>query len=396
MPKATFTDRSLQALPPAPKGTRYDRKDSEVRGLAIRVSDTGRKVFVLIARYPGGTNAVRRTIGEYPDISLEEARDIARDWRKLLRQRKDPKIEEERRKAHSFQTVAEQYIEHVKRLGQRRAGEVERVINRELLPKLKGKDITEVTRQDITLIIQAAINRGAPAMAHGILAVTKRLFNWAINGPGIIEHAPTDRIKPSILIGQRSTRSRVLTDEELKDLWKAANKLKYPIGPIVKLLVLTGLRRSEVAEARWSEFDLEKKVWVIPAERMKNKKPHAVPLIPVMINILGKLPRFKKGDALFSYSFGQNTVTNYSQIKYSLDDEFDTETPWTLHDIRRTMRTHLSSLPIEDLVRELVLAHSKGGMHRVYDLYQYLDEKREALELWSEKLRKIVRTPSDD
>jgi integrase len=395
MPKKLVTDKTIQGLKPRSAG-RYDHLDSEVKGLAVRVNTDGSKSFVLIARFGGSRNSTRRKIGDYPDVSLEEAREIARDWRKLIRQRKDPKVEEERAKAHSFQTVAEQYIEHIKRLKQRRAFEAERIINKELLPRLGGKDITEVTRQDVTLIIQAAVSREAPAMAHSILAVAKRLFNWAINGPGIIDHAPTDRIKPAILIGKRSERHRVLTDAELKELWQAATKLKYPVGPIVKLLVLTGLRRSEVAETSWSEFDLEKKLWTIPAERMKNKAAHVVPLVPVMVNILNKVPRFKRGDHLFSYSFGAGPVTNYSRMKQQLDDALWGEVgKFVLHDIRRTVRTHLSSLPIEDIVRELVIAHSKGGMHRIYDQYGYLDEKREALELWAGKLRGIVQGESE-
>jgi integrase len=147
-----------------------------------------------------------------------------------------------------------------------------------------------------------------------------------------------------------------------------------------------------------------RQLWTIPAERMKADAPHTVPLTSEAIKIVETLPRFQNGGHLFSTPFGQKPVCGFSKAKTRLDslmlDELRSFAadpnaveiePWTIHDIRRTVRTGLSALPIPDLVRELVIAHAKPGLHKVYDQYAYLNEKRQALELWATRLRAIVR-----
>jgi len=182
--------------------------------------------------------------------------------------------------------------------------------------------------------------------------------------------------------------------------------MAYPYGPLFRLLALTGQRKSEVAEARWGEFDLGAGVWLIPRGRMKGDAPHVVPLTPEAVALLKALPRFESGDFLFSMTFGQKPVNGFSKAKDNLDkamlaelrkqapDEKAREKikfePFVIHDIRRTVRTGLSALPVPDLVRELVIAHTKPGLHKVYDQYAYLDEKRHALELWTARLRSII------
>jgi integrase len=172
----------------------------------------------------------------------------------------------------------------------------------------------------------------------------------------------------------------------------------YPYGPLLRLLALTGQRKSEVADARWSEFDLQQKLWTIPAARMKADAPHVVPLSDAAIEILKTLPRFESGDHLFSTIFGVKPVNGFSKAKDILDRKLKQilgkpVEPFVIHDIRRTMRTGLSALPIPDLVRELVIAHTKPGLHKVYDQFAYLDEKRQALDLWAGRLRDIITPP---
>jgi integrase len=183
--------------------------------------------------------------------------------------------------------------------------------------------------------------------------------------------------------------------------------MPYPYGSLFRMLVLTGQRKSEVAEAQWSEFDLERKLWTIPAERMKADAPHVVPLTDDVIAILDALPRFKKGDHLFSLTFGEKPVNGFSKAKANLDKAIITELrkgtdeakarekikldPFVIHDIRRTMRTGLSALPIPPDVAELIIAHARPGLRRVYDQYSFEVEKRHALELWAGRLRDIVQ-----
>ena len=144
-----------------------------------------------------------------------------------------------------------------------------------------------------------------------------------------------------------------------------------------------------------------------PAERMKMEAAHVVPLTDEVATILAQLPRFKKGDHLFSTTFGAKPVNGFSKAKELLDKKTLADLrsgaehpeqivlePFVIHDIRRTMRTGLSALPIPDMVRELVIAHARPGLHQVYDQYSYVDEKRRALELWAARLRSIVDPPA--
>jgi integrase len=185
---------------------------------------------------------------------------------------------------------------------------------------------------------------------------------------------------------------------------EGGRQVGYPYGPLFKLLILTGQRKSEVAEAQWSEIDSTKKIWTIPAGRMKARAAHVLPLSDDAMEVLRSLPRFDGGDYLFSVQFGKRPVAAFSAAKARFDAEMlkvirEAEPKaklagFVIHDIRRTVRTGLSAIPnISDLVRELVIAHTKPGLHKVYDQYAYFDEKRFALDAWAARLRSIVEPP---
>jgi integrase len=407
-PKRKLSDRTLKshrALEPAKKGKTYDVMDAVVPGFGVRVSETGRRTFVLTARYPGSPNPTRRALGSYGELTLEQARNKARHWLELIRGGIDPAIHEARQRqaelrkqANTFATVADDFIKD-KLPGERKGREAERDIRREFIPAWGKRPIAEIVPDDVRAIVKAAKDRGAPYQAHNLLVLARRMFSWAIDQQVYgLETSPCERLKPKAIIGKKGIRTRILDDGELRALWKATEHLRYPYGPLFQVLTLTGQRKSEVAEARWSEFDLARKLWTIPAERMKADAAHVVPLTDDVMAILESLPRFTKGDHLFSTGFGLRPVNGFSKGKARLDKAMVAElgrevTPFVIHDIRRTVRTGFSALPVPDLVRELVIAHTKPGLHRVYDQFAYLDEKRRALELWAARLRSIVQPP---
>jgi integrase len=206
--------------------------------------------------------------------------------------------------------------------------------------------------------------------------------------------SPIAHLRPAAIVGAKASGSRILSDQELASLWRTSGDLGYPWGSVYRILILTGLRLNEVADARWAEFDLSAKLWMIPAARMKGKnhkaRPHAVPLTESVLDILHSLPRFTGGDHLFSTTFGEKPVWIGSKIKARVDALMGDPPPWTNHDIRRTVRSGLSRLKISEEAREAVLAHVRPGVKGVYDRYEYLDEKREALTLWSERVLRIA------
>jgi integrase len=245
------------------------------------------------------------------------------------------------------------------------------------------------------------VARGSPYQARNLYGYAQRIFNWAI-GRGVydITGSPLDRLKSSELVGKKRPRTRTLNDAEIAALWRAAQRLGYPYGPLFQLLLLTGQRKSEIAEARWREIDLKARLLIVPAARMKGDAPHVVPLVADAMQIIEALPRFADGDYLFSTMAGSNPVNGFSKSKLRLDqlmlDELRKENPeallvpFVIHDLRRTMRTGLSSLPVPNLVRELVIGHVKPGLHKVYDQYAYLPERTDALALWAARLRSII------
>jgi integrase len=422
MAKRKLTDRTLKALKPKPGGL-YDVMDASFSGFGVRVSETGRRTFILVSRFPGSKNPTRRALGTYPAMSLERAHARARHWLALLEQGKDPadeeerqRLAEERKRANSFAAVAEDFIKE-KLAGERKGREVERDIRREFIPAWGRRPVTEITDLDVLSVIKAK-KSSAPAQARNLLGIAKRLFAWTkdqrVYG---LTSSPCADLRPAKLIGDKIAGDRILSDDEMFALWRAADRSPYPIGPIYQVLTLTALRLNEAADASWPEFDLRNGIWTIPAGRMKGKngkaRPHAVPLTEELLGLLSTLPRFGKGDFLFSTSFGAKPVWVSDKVKRRIDarmlltlralarmrgdDPTKVVLPhWTNHDIRRTVRSQLSRLKISEEAREAVLAHARPGIKGTYDLHDYLDEKREALKLWAARLRTIVEPARDN
>jgi integrase len=446
---ATF----IEGLPPAPPGRQIDVMDTEVAKLAVRISDRGRKSFVLYTRFPGSSAPTRRRLGDPQIMSVADARARARQWLALIADGKDPSEEADKarqqeadRKAVTFESVAWEFLKRQvigaaefdrlsalareqhpdrpladalaltirdprnrARPRMRKAPVYTKQIARELIAPWGKKPITDIRRADVLDMLDGLVERGSPYSAHNVLGLARRLFNWAIvRGAYGIEHSPCDRLKPKDAIGSaKLSRNRVLTDAEIATFWRAAGALGYPWGPCFQLLLLLGQRRSEIAEARWSEIDLANKLWTIPAERMKTGLAHTVPLPDDAVAILQSLPRFKSGDHVFSSitghgggAFGRFPITGFGKAKDRLDAAIKQTLPdlkpFVTHDLRRTMRTRLSGLPIEDVVREAMIAHTRKGIAAIYDLHRYDDEKRNGFALWAARLRSIVAPPPDN
>jgi integrase len=155
------------------------------------------------------------------------------------------------------------------------------------------------------------------------------------------------------------------------------------------LLLLTGQRLREVAEMQWSEIQLDKALWTIPADRMKGDAAHEVPLSSMAVEILKSLPRWP-GPYIFSTTGGERPISGFSKMKLRIDSALAEAIPaWRFHDLRRTMRTGLGGLPVPSNVAEMTIAHAQPSLHQIYDRHSYRDEKRRAFELWAARLKAI-------
>ena len=448
--KRALSDRVITALKSASDGLPYDVGDTTTPGLAVRVmpataaGQTPVKTYTLIARYGGKrSNPARRAIGRVGQITLDQAREKARNWLDLLAQGKDPANEEkrageeaERRRANTVANVIEDYIA-TETLKQRRGRHVARELRRVILPLWGAHPIADITRADVQGMIEAVrdngavkmlaahgtklergYTRGTPTYARALLSYITTVFGWAIErGAYGLESSPCDHIRAERILGPRRQRTRSLGPDELFALWRAVARMPYPVGPAYQLLALAGLRLNEVLRAERTEFDLRGKVWTIPESRMKGRngraKAHAVPLTPRMLAIIEALP---SNGTKFLFSKGSRPHYLDDREKGALDarmlhtlkalarkrgeNPIRVElAPWVNHDLRRTLRSALSQVRVGGRVRfhedvkEAVLAHVKGGIRGTYDVYDLLPEKREALEHWDRHLMLIVAPP---
>jgi integrase len=377
-------------------------------GFGIRIGRTGKPTFFAMRRQRGAgrSQAVRITIGTYPLIPLLEARQRARDLLRDLHAGIDPREREAERlraeaaeKLNTFRAVAEEFIaRHVARA--RTARSIELRIRRELIARWGDRPITGITRRDVIEMIEEIVDDGRPAAAHATLAYTKKLFGWAI-ARDILEHSPSDRVSARDLIGAKRARQRVLSDAELALIWRAtegAIEATYPDAPFVRLLLLLGVRRGELAHAKWGEFDLDKGTWTLVGDRTKNADPLVVPLPKAAIEILWALPRFNSGH-VFAAARGAGAVNSFDAIKERLDGRLaalnggKSLESFTFHDLRRTFRTGLSTLGVAPHVAELCIGHRQRGIAAVYDVNRFERERREAMERWAAHLRSIVEPP---
>jgi integrase len=402
--KVRITDAVLKGLKAAPTGKRNYVWDTVLPGFGVMTMGTGTSSFIIYCRFGGSRSPSRRKIGTVGRLGLAEARVKGREQLELAYQGRDPKAEEraarlaaEARK--TFGELVETFIaRHVSK--QRKAKDVEREIRREILPKFGDRPIEEITRKDIAALIGEIRDRPAPRHAHNIFGHVRRFYSWLLAQPefeDLVPASPCDRIRAKDLIGEKRPRQRVLSDAEIAAVWKATKKLNDPWRSFYQLLFLTGARKSEVSDAKRSEFELagKKPLWTIPSTRFKSDKVHLVPLSSTAVELLEQIPEGDRGDFVFSTTGGKIPVDGFSKSKRKLDElaaiELGVELePWQVHDIRRSVRTQLSKLRVPTEVSELVIGHTLPTLHKVYDQHHFLDERREALEKWAARLRSIV------
>jgi integrase len=303
--------------------------------------------------------------------------------------------------------VAEEFIDnYLPRLRSRKV--VEALIRRELIPILGDKPIGEIRRRDIIALIENIKSRGkvfpgkrrttsgGTYAARHAFAQLSKFFNWAvardIEG---LESSPCSGVKVSDLLGASQPRSRVLTETEIRAVWEAFTNMGWPFGDAFRLLLLTGQRLREIAEAQWNEVDFEQAILTIPAERMKANAEHIVPLSAAAMALLRGVPRFAGGGFIFSATAGRKPVSGFSKATNQARQLAGILGHWQLHDLRRTVRTRLSELGVSPFTAELVMAHTQTGVHGVYDLHKYDAEKRDALIKWEARLLSIVAPPNN-
>lgn len=387
-----FTDRYVLHL--KPKAARYDVWNGA--GLGVRVSPKGRRSWVMVYRFQGKPRYA--TLGTYPELSVAQAHEAHRKALAELEQGIDPgaKVVQERQEERHAPTVAAlaaEYLEKWVKPRNRAAPEVERILNKEVLPKWGTRKAREITRRDVIALLDSIVERG-PIMANQTLAVIRKMFNFAVDR-AILESSPCLRVKAPGLLSQRE---RVLSDEEIKALWTGLAKAAMAPGTrlALKLQLATAQRKGEVALLRWEQVDWNAATWTIPGETAKNGKAHCVPLSALALDLLKQAKELAAGSVwVFPGPRGNGTApigattADHAMRKALPVLGLADVTP---HDLRRTAASHMTALGIPRLVVAKILNHTDRSVTAIYDRHSYDPEKRDALEQWARKLRALVAT----
>jgi integrase len=400
--------------------SRQEIPDGLLTGLYLIVQPSGARSFAVRYRYAGQPRKL--TLGAFPAINLETARTLGAKALRAAAVGRDPATEKREAKADAqrraaeetrgqrdiYESVAREFIQRhaMKNTRETTWRETIRVLGFKLsdgelveaggdvMDAFKGRKVQDITKRDIVALLDTIHDR-APIMANRTLAVIRRLYTWAASRD-IVEASPCSMIDPP---AQEHSRDRVLTDDELRLFWNAAAADGWPYGPIFQLMALTGQREGEVAGMRWGEIDLEKKLWTLPASRVKNDEEHAVPLSDSAVEIIKSLPRIKSDGGFVFIGRRGKPVSSFSRAQDQINvaitkaNKGKSLPAWVPHDLRRTVASGMARLGIQLPVIEKVLNHRSGsfrGIVAVYQRHSFAEEKRIAIAIWASHVESAV------
>jgi integrase len=372
--------------------------DDRRPGFGLMVTNTGKRSFLFQYRNAKGQSRRATLIGttKLPD---------AHKWADILQgevakgadpvaKKKTERVEQSKRR--KFRTIAEAYLKResprVRSMDQREA-----ILNRLVYPAFGDKPIDQIKRKDVVALLDDIQDRNGAAMADSTLMVVRRIMNW---------HASRDEDFRSPIVRGMSrgdpssrARTRVLTDDEIRALWRAADEIHKPAGlmmfaRMLQFILLTAVRRMEAA--RMDRRERNEAEWLIPAARVKNKRDFLLPLSGAAVSLLDSLPVV--GDKDFGPVFtptGSRPIAAFDQFKKAFDEKCGFS-DWTIHDLRRTARSLMSRAGVDPDHAERVLNHAIGGIRGVYDRHAFCQEKKNALEALASLLDRIINPPASN
>ena len=442
MSKKTLTAAAVKKL--LPGVARREVTDGGCPGLHLVIQPSGRKSWALRFRRPDG-KPTKLTLGsvdlsgaESPHeptigapLTLAAARRLAADLHRQRAMGRDvvadhaaarrrQQAEREARNPNTFATAARRFIEqHAKaktrtwvlsaRLLGLRPHDLEPIPGG-VADRWADRPASEITPHDIHSLIDEVRTRGVPglerrrkgkseSMAWVTLARLSKLFSWLVEQRVIEKNPCTGVHRPDTSIA----RDRVLDDPELRWFWLACGDLGEPLGPLLKLLLLTGQRRNEVAGMTRAELSEDGATWALPASRAKNKRPHIVPLSQAAQDLIAGVQVIAGKPGYIFTTTGESHVSGWSKTKRRLDarmlelaraEKADAVIPpFTIHDLRRSCAAGLQRIGVPLPVTEKILNHVSGsfrGITGVYQRHQYIEERREALERWALNVQGLV------
>ncbi len=367
--------------------------DDALPGFGVRLRAGGKRSWVV--QYRVGAQQRRLSLGSISSIDAAEARKRAKSALAQVALGQDPQAAKAaaripETKEMTLVELVERYLPVAKR--KLKPGSYDNVVihlQKHWKP-LHKMGVVDLQRRHVADQLGRLAASSGLYSANRSRAALSKLFSWAI-GEGLAES--------NVVVGTNKAidevaRERVLTDDEVRAAWQCSGPGDY--GQIIRLLILTGQRRGEVGGILWSELHLEQALWTIGGDRTKNHLPHDIPLGESVLEIITAMPRNPKRD--FVYGSGNGSFQGWSKAKLELNVRIAEavgapNTPWRLHDIRRTVATRMGDLGVLPHVVEAVLNHvsgTKAGVAGTYNRALYAAEKREALNRWATRVGEIV------
>lgn len=390
-----FNDRSIKALKPGSKRKIYWESCSHgIGNLGIRVSPVGRKAWIFMYRFDNRARML--TLGVYPKMSVAQAHAACGAAINKRLHGEDPACisVEQNQKARAALTLTDltnEYIEKWAKVRKKSWRADLRTFNFDVIPKWGRRKANTITRRDVIALLDGIVARGSPIQANRTLAIVRKMFNFAVSRD-LLPASPCAAImKPS----PEKTRDRVLTPVEFEEFFLKLPKAR--MGCLVTLAlhlqIFTAQRCGEVVSAEWSEFDLDARWWTIPSSKAKNKLSHRVPLSSQAIELIKQICEISgSSDWLFPSPKGDTCMTVRAVARAIRRNEAHFAIPhFTPHDLRRTAASHMTSMGISRLVVSKILNHAESGVTAVYDRHSYDREKKEALDLWGQRVEQITK-----
>ena len=397
-----LTTRFVDAAKPrhnsAGDAVRAEYPDAACPGLHLVVQPTGTRSWAFRFRRRTDRKNVKLTLGKAGDggLSLAAARHAAAARRHRLEQGAvlvmpvTAVTPQSVRTGDKVETAVASFLElHVRRKNRISTARVtENIFNRIIVPAWRNRTIDSIRRRDIIDLVEDVAASGRGYHANRTCAVLSKFFAWLVARDALTFSPVTGVERPH----KEKTRSRVLTDDELRVLWLACGH-EGASGEAIRLMTLTGARRGEVGEMSRREVDQDHQLWNLPAERTKNGRPHTIPLSRQAWTLIGARPRFADCNFVFSAD-GKRAVNNWDEVKHRISAKAGiTASSWRLHDLRRTCASGMQKLGISVPVVEKALNHVSGtfrGIVGVYQQHDYADEVAIALQRWADRVDEIV------
>ena len=380
-------------------------KYSAGNGLYLRISNEGTGFWLVRYSFRGKRHEI--TLGQYPELSLADANVKTREIKQGIRKKIDPLVQRRRESMSQFQVVddlANDWLADCeKRL--KHPGIPRRVYRKDISPSIGFLGLDEITPRDVRAVIRNIASSGRPSVANDALLHLKQIFCHGIK-LDLIQFNPADAFALSDAGGVEKSRSRALSIEELSEVFACFREYSDQFARenylAVALLVTLGVRKGELTGARWQEFDQKSRTWKLPSERSKTSQSITIPLPDeamswleeLYVRACGSEYVFPKRRASKRQGHMSLDTINRAIIKLFHEEKLTVE-HFTVHDLRRTCRSLLASIGIPGHIAERCLNHKIKGAEGIYDRYDYLDERREALQNLATMLSPIINPESN-